>query len=149
MLDSTAPGQEWCAGLTVVDVVNDDMPFLVDSVRAALNSLDGSIDLIVHPVIQVVRDAEGQLGGFVDGQETAVSSNPESLIHIELVGAIDAVGAARIRETIEHVLLDVRAVVVDWAPMVKLTQAAADGLGTPGLPVAATEASEVAALLTG
>ena len=148
--DPGTPGSEWGTGLTVVDIVNDDMPFLVDSVRAALNALDGGIDLIVHPVIQVIRDVEGQLTDFVDAadREVAVTPSPESLIHIELAGAIGAAEAARIRETIEHVLLDVRAVVVDWAPMVKLTQAVADGLSAPGLPVAATEASEVAALLS-
>jgi glutamate dehydrogenase len=142
----TGPG----APRTIVDVANDDMPFLVDSVLAALNALDGTVELIVHPVVQVVRDGQGRLVAFVPpgDHESAAAPSAESLMHIELAGAIDAVAARRIADTLDHVLLDLRAAVVDWAPMVKVTQAVADSLGTPGLPVSATEASEVAAFLS-
>ena len=150
VLDAADPAYAWSAGRTVVDVVNDDMPFLVDSVRAALNALDGSIEMIVHPVMQAVRDGEGQLLDLVAERDHDLVHAPsaESLIHIELSGMINAADAALIQRTIERVLLDVRAVVVDWAPMIKLTQAVADSLSDPKLPVAATEASEVAALLS-
>ena len=150
VLDAHDPSYAWSAGRTIVDVINDDMPFLVDSVRAALNALDGSIEMIVHPVMQVIRDADGRLLTLVADQDRDFDRAPsaESLIHIELSGMINAADAALIQRTIERVLLDVRAVVVDWAPMIKLAQAVADSLSDPKLPVAATEASEVAALLS-
>ncbi|MEO1249328.1 MAG: hypothetical protein AAFW76_05755, partial [Pseudomonadota bacterium] len=41
----------WHTSHTVIEIINDDMPFLVDSVTAALNNLDLMVHLIVHPVV--------------------------------------------------------------------------------------------------
>ncbi|MSP68363.1 MAG: hypothetical protein EXQ96_09820 [Alphaproteobacteria bacterium] len=51
----------WQSPHTVVEVINDDMPFLVDSVTADLNRHDAMIHLIIHPVLHVRRDASGNL----------------------------------------------------------------------------------------
>ncbi len=48
--------QENSISETVVEIVNDNMPFLVDSVTGAINSLGYSIHLVIHPVMQVERD---------------------------------------------------------------------------------------------
>ncbi len=44
-----------------VDIVIDDMPYLVDSVTTELNRHDADIQLIVHPVLRVRRDVTGAL----------------------------------------------------------------------------------------
>ena len=49
----------WQTTHTVVEIVNDDMPFLVDSVRAEISRQGYSIHLMVHPVMDVRRDDEG------------------------------------------------------------------------------------------
>src|SRR5579863_3555628 len=51
----------WSSPHTIVEIVNDDMPFLVDSTIAAINDSDGGVRLVIHPVIAVVRDSDGNL----------------------------------------------------------------------------------------
>src|SRR6185503_4157385 len=46
---------------TVVAVVNDDMPFLVDSVSAELARQGFSVHLLIHPILGVRRDSAGKL----------------------------------------------------------------------------------------
>ena len=60
--DARADG--WDAPHTVVDIVNDDMPFLVDSVTMALDRHDLGVHLVVHPILRVRRDADGTLRGL-------------------------------------------------------------------------------------
>ncbi len=50
----------WQDRHTVVEIVNDDMPFLVDSVTAELARQGREITLLVHPVMTVERDVAGQ-----------------------------------------------------------------------------------------
>ena len=52
----------------MLEIVNDDMPFLVDSVMAALAARNLSIRLVVHPIFAVVRDASGKLQRIVAGR---------------------------------------------------------------------------------
>src|SRR5215469_10295386 len=56
-----AEEEGWRVGRTVVEIVNDDMPFLVDSVTAALNGLDLAVHLVIHPILHVRRDPKGKL----------------------------------------------------------------------------------------
>src|SRR3546814_14691631 len=51
----------WRSSHTIVEIVNDDMPFLVDSVTAALNGLDLTVYLVIHPIVRVVRDERGRV----------------------------------------------------------------------------------------
>src|SRR6188474_2821105 len=56
----TAASEDWDAPHTVVDVVTDDMPFVVDSVTMALDRHGLGVHLVVHPVFEVGRDADGR-----------------------------------------------------------------------------------------
>ena len=53
----------WKSAHTVVEIVTDDMPFLVDSVTMELSRQGYSIDLMIHPVIRVRRDQRGRAAG--------------------------------------------------------------------------------------
>ena len=59
-------------------IVNDDMPFLVDSIAAAIARANLAVDRIIHPVVRAGRDAAGTLG------EIGGAGKPESMIYIEL-----------------------------------------------------------------
>jgi glutamate dehydrogenase len=107
----------WASAHTVVQMVTDDMPFLVDSVTMELNRLDYSIDLVIHPVIRVVRDAEGQLTDVVEPGVESEHAVPESIIHAEVVHEPGKERLAELREHLERVLGDVDAAVRDWAAM--------------------------------
>src|SRR5690348_14224804 len=51
-------------GISVIEIVNDDMPFLVDSVMSQLNELGLDVRLVAHPIFAVDRDASGALAGL-------------------------------------------------------------------------------------
>ena len=61
--------------LTRIAIVNDDMPFLVDSVAATIAALGLSIDRLVHPVIPVERDKNGRLTGIPEAIRTRPIGN--------------------------------------------------------------------------
>ena len=51
----------WSCGQTVIEIVTDDMPFLVDSVTADLSRQERAFHLVIHPQLVVRRDAAGAL----------------------------------------------------------------------------------------
>ncbi|MCL4745146.1 MAG: NAD-glutamate dehydrogenase, partial [Burkholderiaceae bacterium] len=51
----------WTSTHTVLDIVVDDMPFLVDSVTIALNRQGLTVHRLIHPVMRIVRDDSGQV----------------------------------------------------------------------------------------
>ena len=93
-----------------IAIVNDDMPFLVDSVAATIAAQGVGIDLLLHPVVPVERDAGGAITGLgKDGTR-------ESLIYIE-TPRVDARQRRELLEALEVTLGDVHAAVADWPKM--------------------------------
>ncbi|TPG20022.1 glutamate dehydrogenase [Sphingomonas koreensis] len=88
-------------------IINDDMPFLVDSIAATIGAHDIAIDRIIHPVLCVARGADGKL------QRVGGVESPESMIYIEMERA-DARERRDLAEAIERNLGDVRSAVNDW-----------------------------------
>ncbi|WP_375428504.1 NAD-glutamate dehydrogenase domain-containing protein [uncultured Sphingomonas sp.] len=96
-------------------VINDDMPFLVDSVAAAVSARGIAIDRILHPVIPVRRDAGGALQAI--GPDTSNAGvTPESMIYLELE-RVDARDRRALGQELDAALADVRAAVNDWPAM--------------------------------
>ena len=102
-------------GISILDIVNDDMPFLVDSVVGELNERGLDIRLLVHPVFTVERDAAGGLHGF--GGTRRGDGQRESFIHIQIDGLDDEAARADVVHALEGVLAEVRICVQDWRPM--------------------------------
>src|SRR6185369_1356253 len=123
VLSPTVAEHGWASRHTVIEIVNDDMPFLVDSTSAEINRQGLSLHLIVHPVFGVERDAGGNLTNIRPGAEAAGAPR-ESWMHIEVDRLVDAQQRADLVAGIEHVLGDVRAAVEDWRPMVARLQEA-------------------------
>ena len=92
-------------------IVNDDMPFLVDSIAAALGDRDIAVDRIIHPVVRVTRDDEGAL----TATEGAGGAS-ESMIYIELE-RVDAKERRLLVDELTAMLDDVRAATADWRAM--------------------------------
>jgi glutamate dehydrogenase len=106
----------WSCPHTVVEIVNDDMPFLVDSVTVALNRRDIEVRLVIHPILPIERDASGAFQRLGGGEETEIAGANESVmvLHIEeqptpLHGEL--------KQVLEGVLGDVRRAVEDWRPI--------------------------------
>ncbi|WP_228241848.1 NAD-glutamate dehydrogenase domain-containing protein [Porphyrobacter sp. GA68] len=110
---------------TRMAIVNDDMPFLVDSVAAAIAAEGLSIDRLVHPVVPVDRDAQGQLHTIPDDPDHRCLR--ESMIYIE-TPRVDARARRTIAASLRAVLEDVRAAVADWAKLQKAMAADAKRL---------------------
>jgi glutamate dehydrogenase len=114
----------WSSGHTVVEIVTDDMPFLVDSVTSELSRQDRGIHVIIHPVMNVRRDLTGNLLEILapDQDKSSPDVTVESWIHIEidrLSPREDADGKryAEIEADLQRVLRDVREAVEDWPKM--------------------------------
>ncbi len=97
-----------------IAVVNDDMPFLVDSVCATVTQQGLSIDRLVHPVMAVRRNAEGRLTALPEGE--AIGELRESMIYLE-TERVDARTRRALVEAIHRTLADVHAAVADWPRM--------------------------------
>ncbi|MEO3434563.1 NAD-glutamate dehydrogenase [Inquilinus sp. CAU 1745] len=107
----------WDAGHTIVEIVNDDMPFLVDSVTAALNGHGLTVHLVVHPIVLAARDAKGALVELQVQGEPSETLRPESFMHVEVDEQSSETTLDAIRATLEKVLQEVRRAVTDWRTM--------------------------------
>nr|WP_166177957.1 NAD-glutamate dehydrogenase domain-containing protein [Altererythrobacter segetis] len=107
-----------------IAVVNDDMPFLVDSVAAAIAAEGLAIDLLVHPIVPVERKA----GKLIALPHDAPAQ--ESMIYLE-TARVDAKERRALEKALATTLGDVRAAVADWPSMVERIEADADSLGDP------------------
>ena len=118
----------WQCRHTLVEIVNDDMPFLVDSVVLALSDLGLSAHLIIHPVLRVRRDQGGHWLALCDGDSDAPS---ESLMHLQVDRQTDPGMLVRIEQRIRSGLADVRRAVSDWPAMrdqaLKIAESFAEG----------------------
>jgi len=129
----------WSNARTIIQVVTDDMPFLVDSVTGALVSAGIDIHLIVHPQLVVSRDAVGELEQVVPRDVTgkkqakhAVGELPESWMLLSIDRESDEERRALLVRTVRTVLEDVRQSVEDWPKMrSKCLVLAAELEGTP------------------
>src|SRR3954468_11255354 len=94
-----------------IGIVNDDMPFLVDSVANAIAARQLTIHRLVHPVVSLPRDPNGELGSVEP--LSADKARRESMMYLELDRA-DARGRQELAADLRRVLEDVRLAVRDW-----------------------------------
>ncbi|MDX1443036.1 MAG: NAD-glutamate dehydrogenase [Gammaproteobacteria bacterium] len=102
---------------TIIELVNDDMPFLVDSTGMAINRLGFAIHLTVHPIFKVMRDDKGKIEQIVPPHENLVEGQQESFIRLEIDRETDKETLAELEQTILSSMHDVRAAVEDWGDM--------------------------------
>ena len=102
---------------TVVEVINDDMPFLVDSTTMELNRQGLSLHLIAHPVLAVQRNAAGELLGLHSRHAAPPGAALESWMRIEVDRVIGEAAERELAGGIAGVLAEVRAAVRDWQAM--------------------------------
>ncbi len=114
-------------GATVVHLVTDDRPFLVDSLTMELTRQGWSLRRLFHPQLTVQRDAEGAIVGR-DGVTRA-----ESWVAMEAFSPL-GVGAAEVSDALSvglaAALDDVTAAVADWQAMLGAAREAIDELET-------------------
>ena len=139
----TVASDGWDSPHTLIDVVNDDMPFLVDSLAMAVDRHDLGIHLVVHPVLDVQRAADGTLLDATPG----VVGTRESWVHIEVDRETSPEVVEAVRADLEHVLGDVRAATGDWLKMLATLDTIDDELEQNTPPIDPDELTEGRALL--
>jgi glutamate dehydrogenase len=126
--------------VAMLEIVNDDMPFLVDSVLGELNERGLDIRLLVHPVLTLERDAAGNLLAFKGTRKA--EGRRESFIHIHVEGMADAAQRAEVVRALAEVLADVRTCVEDWRSMLARVGEIIAELRANPPPLAADEIAE-------
>ena len=152
----------WECPHTVIEIVGEDMPFLVDSITMEVARQGLTLHLIIHPVIKVQRDAQGRFVRFgSDGADAAGAGAEgaggkgaggkgagfESIMHLEVDRRTDPADLAALQAGIEHVLADVRVAVSDWPAMRTRLQEITAGLDTLPTALESADATEVKAFL--
>ncbi|OJX09331.1 MAG: hypothetical protein BGO77_04670 [Caedibacter sp. 37-49] len=101
----------------VIDIINDDMSFLVDSLIQLLQKHDLKAKRIVHPVIKVQRTPDGKLNEVFELTQETAETQYESVIHCEIVEAISPELVDILATDLQSVLQDVRFATSDWKKM--------------------------------
>ncbi len=135
----------WESTHTVVEIVSDDMPFLVDSITMEINRQGLTLHLIIHPVMAVVRDDSGEFLRLAQGKEAG--ARYESIMHLEVDRRTGAEDVEALQKGLENVLADVRAAVTDWPQMRERMAEIVRGIEENPPPVDPADATETRAFL--
>ena len=134
----------WQSTHSVVEIVTDDMPFLVDSVAMALTRRGSAIHAFVHPMLKVRRDDGGRLLELLPWETPGLA---ESLIHVEIDRQAEQALLDELAVELRHVLADVQAAVEDWPAMRDQARVIVTELDERPPPVDPAELTDVKALL--
>ncbi len=130
---------------TLAQIVTEDRPFLVDSIGIAFARAGLAMHLIVHPVLEVRRDARGRLAGLgANGGEAQLA---ESWELYEIDRQTDPAAIERLRLDIESTLADVTLAVDDWPAMRERVCALVADLGREPPPLPSEDVAEARQLL--
>lgn len=114
-------------GRALIQILNQDMPFLMDSIAAELHARGLTIDLVLHPLIKSERTPDGRLVRILaSGDKSWNDGRQESYIAVQVAGLAAGEGDA-IVATLKDILKEVRTAVGDWQAMLaRLRKAIAD-----------------------
>ena len=115
----------WQSGYTVVEIVHDNIPFLVDTVNITLNYLGYNGQLLIHPIFRVIRNQKGRLEKLDNRKGVA-----ESWIHIEFDRENDPARLEEIKLAIQSALTQLSASVEDWPKMISAVQEEIDKIAS-------------------
>ena len=150
LLNPILAGDGWSSRDTVIQIVTDDMPYLVDSVGAELARIKVSVRRLVHPIVVVRRDLTGTLREVITGSnpdEAPPDALVESWMYVNVDRIADPDRARQVEQRLLTMLTDVREVVEDTQRMAGVAYALAYKLDTAPPPLPAEEVADGAALL--
>ena len=137
----------WQSTHTIVEIVTDDMPFLVDSVRMVLNRRGYTSHLVVHPVMRLHRGEGSRVDAVLSLDEADEGAVIEAVIHIEADRQTEQEVLDAMAAEVRSALADVRASVEDWSGMrEQLRRSIADLQSSPS-PADREELDEACAFL--
>ncbi len=137
----------WSSPHTVIEIANDDMPFLVDSVTQGLGIAGYNVNLAVHPVVCLKRGGTGKLTEMLEIGSSANGAMNESWMHVEIATQASAKACKEIERRVASILADVRAAVEDWKPMLARLHEAITTIKLTPPPLDMEEVEEATAFL--
>ncbi|WP_338828793.1 NAD-glutamate dehydrogenase [Bradyrhizobium sp. 27S5] len=104
--------------ISVLEILNDNMPFLFDSTTAELAEQGIEVTLVAHPILAVERDDQGKLLRFHgETLPEGAKGTRESLIHLHITRLDADADRQKLIDGLTRALNDVRACVTDWRAM--------------------------------
>ena len=116
----------WQSSHTVLAVLLKNMPFVVDSIRIALNDHHFKVHGIQHSILYSQRSSAGALEGFTHRDD--VGSSAEALMLVEIDRHTDLAELRTLKASLESVLQDIAVTVQDYEPMLERCKALAASL---------------------
>ena len=104
---------------SALEVNLPDAPFLVDTVRAAVQGAGHSVRLLLHPIVGVERDAEGHITRIADARET---SGRESVMRLELDRHLDREEGEALASAVREALAELQLAVADFPAMLAMVE---------------------------
>lgn len=123
----------WSSANTVIEIVSDDMPFIVDSLTMEFDRRRCTLQFSAHPIVAVDR-TEGRITGV---RRIELAGAIESFVHVEIERIGDESELRAIESSLRVVLGEVRAATQDWIKMVAALRSVANDLALrpPRVPV--------------
>ena len=106
----------WNGARTIIQIVTDDMPFLVDSVSAELSRQNLEVDIVVHPVMRVQRDKTGRITKLLDKNTLEKRGKLESFMFFQITEQ-PCSELGNLKNNIEKCIYDVRSAFEDKESM--------------------------------
>ena len=130
---------------TIIDIVSDDLAFLVDSIAAEINRHDLLIAILIHPNIYASYDSKGKLKKF--GGDSKHGSLRQAHIHVQINEALSQEAVDALTKGLYQVLDDVFYANCDWKPMLSKLKAASEELSRAKTGKSGAEIREYCAFL--
>ncbi len=134
-------------GTSIIEVINDDMPFLLDSMLGLIAERGHDIRLVLHPILNVERDRSGKLKRLVTTPGGDGTTMRESFVHIHVERVTGKAPVSQLLDDIRTVLNDVRLSVLDWRTMQSRVKDVVSGFQKTPPPVPVEELTESMAFL--
>jgi glutamate dehydrogenase len=135
---------------SVVELITDDMPFLVDTLTMTLTEAGHAVQLIAHPIVAARRSSTGRLLGFAGRGRGAAVQRPavnESWQYLQISRVAGAQECAALQARIVAALRDVRRACEDWPAMRRIARSLREQLARQVGPQPAAAVAEAQALL--
>jgi len=139
----------WKSSHTIIEIIIKDMPFLVDSIRIALNRLGLSPHLMLNAPLKIVRDKNfhiSELASAIDSDFKSTSQ--ETIFFIEIDRQSTKAELDKIRSELFSVVEDISLTVDDWQPMLKRLKTIVNEIKDYSLPGSKQDKKDTVDFLT-
>ncbi|MEM6974239.1 MAG: NAD-glutamate dehydrogenase [Pseudomonadota bacterium] len=119
----------WASPHSIIEVINEDSPFLVDSMTVLLTERGLGVHALMHPVVDIARDAAGNRVSGAEAEAEGVERRAESIMQFQVdqIGGDDAL--AELETAVAATMADVRAATGDWRAMLERLAEATAAIG--------------------